>query len=197
MRHLRRNVTATVVGSLLALAALPTVALADPPDEGGVVVRSTASGGVWYADPDDRLILTTGATAAEFCTGTMTGDPLQQQFVETPTGAILLLVSSSEAEAWLYAATTIDEACDLVLSGGSPELLATGTVRFRINDNDLFASQTRTNSFGDHASGTLTALDGSSWNVTAHFRAVVLPSADGTCHCVMVRSDIIVAATGR
>jgi hypothetical protein len=197
MKHQTSRLASIVVGALLALAAVPAAASADPPDESGLVVRSTATGGVWYADPDDRLILTTGGTAAQFCTGTMTGDPLQEQFVETPTGAIVLLVSSGAADAWLYSAATIDEACGLILSGGSPELLATGTVAFRINDNDLFASQTRTNSFGDRAHGTLTALDGSSWNVTAQFRAVVLPSDDGTCHCVMVRSDIVVAATGR
>ena len=75
-------------------------------------------------------------------------------------------------------------------------LLASGTVDFRINDNDLLASQTRTNSFGDHAHGTLTGLDGSSWNVTAQSRVVVLPSDDGTCHCVHVRSDIILVARG-
>lgn len=196
MRHRTFGAAPIVVGALLALAAFPAVASADP-DDSGMVIRSTATGGVWYSDPDDRLVLMTGGTAAEVCTGTMTGDPLQEQFVETPTGAIVLLVSSSEAHAWLYAAAMIDEVCDLVASGGSPELLATGTVHFRINDNDLFASQTRTNSFGDRAHGTLTALDGSTWNVTAQFRAVVLPSDDGTCHCVMVRSDINLAATGR
>jgi hypothetical protein len=197
MKHQTSRLASIVVGALLALAAVPGVASADPPDESGFVVRSTATGGVVYADPGDRLILTTGGTAAQFCTGTMVGDALQEQFVETPTGAVVLLGSGREADAWLYSAATFDEACDLVQSGGSPVLLATGTVQFRINDNDLFASQTRTNSFGDRVSGTLTALDGSSWNVTAQFRAVVLPSDDGTCHCVMVRSDILVAATGR
>lgn len=182
-----------LVGGLLMPVALPGVASADPADSSGLVVRSTATGGVWYEDAADGLVLTTGGTAAEFCTGTMTGDPLHEQFVETPTGAIVLLVDAVEAEAWLYAAGTIGEVCATVAAGDAPELSAHGTVRFRINDNDLFASQTRTNSFGDRASGTLTALDGSSWNVTAQFRAVVLPSDDGTCHCVMVRSDITVA----
>ena len=160
------------------------------------MVRLDEMGGVWYGDPEDELVLITGGTAEEACTGTFQGAPLQAQIVETPTGALVLLVAGRDVEAWLYQATTVPDLCDIVLAGGEPTLLASGTVDFRINDNDLLASQTRTNSFGDHAHGTLTGLDGSSWNVTAQSRVVVLPSDDGTCHCVHVRSDIILVARG-
>jgi hypothetical protein len=189
MRHLTRTLSATVVGAMLALVALPAVALADPPDESGLVVRSTATGGVWYEDPADGLVLLTGGPAQEACAGTA-GLLLSEQFVETPTGAIVLLVEGADAEAWLYSADTFGEVCDTALAGGQPDLLAQGIVNFRINDNDLFASQTRTNSFGDRLHGTLVTPDGSIWRVTAQFHAVVLPSDDGSCHCVLIRSDI-------
>jgi hypothetical protein len=196
MRNPRWTIGLGVAGVLLALTALPAVAAAGQPDSSGPVVRLDEMGGVWYEDAEDGLVLLTGGTAEAGCTDQFDGNPLQAQIVETPTGALVLLVEAREVEAWLYTSPTVSDLCAIVLGGGTPPLLATGTVDFRINDNDLFASQTRTNSFGDRAHGTLTGLDGSSWNITAQSRAVVLPSDDGTCHCVHVRSDINLVARG-
>jgi hypothetical protein len=196
MRNPRRTIGLGVVSVLLALIALPAAATAGQPDSSGLVVRLDEMGGIFFEDPEDGLVLLTAGTAEEACTGAFEGAPLQAQIVETPTGALVLLVEGRDVEAWLYASPTVSDLCSIVLGGGTPNLLATGTVDFRITDNDLFASQTRTNSFGERAHGTLTGLDGSSWNVTAQFQAVVLPSDDGTCHCVHVRSDINLVARG-
>lgn len=74
---------------------------------------------------------------------------------------------------FLYDASSIDEICEAVVAGASPEPIANGTIRVVVNDNDVFASLSRTNAFGYTATGTLERPDGMPCAFSATFRAPI------------------------
>jgi hypothetical protein len=200
MNRTRRLIGLLIAAGLVSTVAFPASALANPPESTGNVIRVEEQIGVFYDDLDDQLVVLTGLPAEEWCPAFEAGFidfPLASvQLVETPTGAVAVLVSGTGLAAWVYSAATIADLCATVAAGGSPDLLAEGSLRFRINANDWFGSGTRTISIGDRATGTFVAPDGTSWHLTATFKAVLLPSDGGNACCVVFRSDIHLTQSG-
>jgi hypothetical protein len=148
---------------------------ADPPeDPPGPVSRFTEPFAAAYVDPADELVALGGPPPELGCFGLGFEDNLADfQIVELPSGPLKILIRDVDMPIFLYAASSIEEICDAVFGGVIPEPLATGTVRVVVNDNDVFASRTRTNSFGSTSTGILQQADGTACNFSAMFRALI------------------------
>jgi hypothetical protein len=165
--------------ALLALAAALCLiaagqAGADPPDDPpGPVSRFTDVFATVYVDPADGLVALGGPPAEEGCFGLGFDDIADFQIVELPSGPVKLLVRDVDQPMSLYEASTIDEVCEAVFAGMTPEPLASGVVRVVVSDNDTEASLTRTNAFGDMSTGTLQRADGTDCQFSGRFRAII------------------------
>jgi hypothetical protein len=145
-----------------------------PEDPPGPVSRFTEPFAVAFFDPADGLVALGGPPPELGCFDLGFEDNLADfQIVELPSGPVKLLIHDVDMPIFLYAASSIDEICDAVFAGAIPQPLATGTVRVVVNDNDLDASGTRTNSFGTTATGTLRRADGTACHFSAMFRALI------------------------
>lgn len=195
--RLRAILVSLAAGTLLAAILFPGVLTASAPSSSGLVVRFEDNWFVGYRDAADRLVAMTGPPAELGCHGLGHDEYVTQaQWVETPPGAIVLHIHRDEMPVWIYRASLFAEVCDAVLAGAEPELVASGTVRFVINDNDFFVSETRTNAFGDRATGTVAGADGSLWSFTGVFRALNEGIEDGQCICRIIREDITLVPRG-
>jgi hypothetical protein len=186
----RRLSMSCLVLSLVALAA-PAIVGAAAPSSSGIVVRFDDIALPVYVDEADHLVAVAGPPIELGCNGLGFEDfftPVQAAI--TPSNAVVVRVHASEVPIWIYAAGSIDEACETVAGGGSPELVASGDVRFTHTDNDFLVSETRMNAFGDTATGPVEGPDGSRWTFTGTFRALVEGVVDGECVCRIVRQDI-------
>lgn len=114
--------------------------------------------------------------------GTATFQPVNFQFLLSPSGAVLFHGRAKEVFAAVYDFTGLVFPAGLscaFLSG--PRKLAEGTAQRVSNDNDAFVSGTRPNTFGDRIGGQLENVwEGGSGRVQFNqvFRAVILK--DGT-----------------
>lgn len=94
------------------------------------------------------------------------------QVKETGQGAIVALVKGSDLNLELW---NIDSEEDRPLVGPCTDtdddgiFFAAGTVSFQANDNDVFASGTRGNSFGDQGKGEVTDVDGNDYSYSWKF----------------------------
>ncbi|CAN5824526.1 hypothetical protein BH24CHL6_BH24CHL6_00030 [soil metagenome] len=95
------------------------------------------------------------------------------QFNETANGAVVVRwAATSSLELWALDA-------DADLSGPCPDTddssapWAAGSAHVKSNDNDLFVSGSRTNSFGDSGKGTVTDAAGGSWHYSWTFHALI------------------------
>ena len=170
---MRRLAILTLAMGLWLLGGAPAGAV-PPQDPPGPVSRFTEPFAVAFFDPADGLVALGGPPPELGCFGLGFEDNLADfQIVELPSGPVKLLIHDVDMPIFLYAASSIDEICDAVFAGAIPEPLATGTVRVVVNDNDLDVSGTRTNSFGNSATGTLRRADGTRCHFSAVFRALI------------------------
>lgn len=192
-----RFLTSLVVGSVLAISSFPVMASAEAPDDSGIVIRIDDWLALGYRDAADDLVALGGPPAEQWCIDVGWEDYVTQyQFAHTPPGATVMTVHGSDLPVWVYRASLFAEVCDVVLGGGSPELIASGTVRLVVSDNDLFASETRTNSFGHSAIGTVVDAHGDLWSFSAEFRGQIAPSQGDECFCRIVRENITLSRRG-
>lgn len=177
---MRRMFVTVIVGLLMLPAAIAT---AEPPEESGIVNRSTAPGIAVIADPDDDLLVLVNVTSVEDFCNDEPADAGLVQVVELPNGVTVASVSDDDVPVLVVPEDGFEAACD---DPASYPVIATGTANFRLSDNDAFGSGTRGNVFGSQLQGTVTDDDGNLYNLTAFFRVRVTPDGDGT----LLRSDV-------
>lgn len=197
MKRVRRLLTSLAGGTVLAACTFPGVLVAAPPESSGVVIRFEDVFLAVYQDPADNLVAVTGPPLELGCQGLGFDEYVTSlQAADTPTGAFVLQVHVSEIPIHVYSGSSIDELCEIVLDGGTLDLIASGTGRFTADDNDVFVSGTRMNSFGYTTTGTLASDDGTVWSFTGVFRALTEGSEDGQCICRVIREDITLTPRG-
>jgi hypothetical protein len=153
----RVSMVAMVAALLLGVIGLP--GYANPPDESGVVERFDV--GIFYFFEGDGFVALGGPPPEEGCIGEGFDDLLTVQAVDHGDG-VQNFLTRGDQDLWVYAASSVDQVCETLAGGGTPELLASGTVRLVALDNDIDVSGTRTNSFGGSVSGRLETPDGGS-----------------------------------
>jgi hypothetical protein len=197
MKQLRRLVISIAGGAALAACTFPGVLVAAPPDSSGIVVRFDDVFVVGYQDPADGLVAIAGPPLELLCQGLGLDEFFTEiQVADTPSGAVTFHVRVADIPIHVYRGSSIGELCDEVLAGGTLDLVGSGAGRVTGNDNDLFVSESRTNSWGDALTGTVTSADGTRWSVAAAFRQLVEGTEDGQCICRTIREDVTLAQRG-
>ena len=163
---MRRLLVSVGVLSLLLATAAP--AMATPPDESGRVVRIALPFGVSFEDAGDGLVALGGPPAELGCLGEGFED-VPHQGVVMPNGVVNLLVKDVDQPFYIYEASSIDEVCESVFAGNTPEPIFTGSARVVATDNDAFGAGRNTNSWGSSANGTVYDADGN----PSHFNASI------------------------
>lgn len=174
-----------VVGALLAvLAALPTAAVAAPPDESGVVTRESSPVLAAFADESSGLAVIFGGewTEVDGACHLMPGGTGQAQIIDAP-GSGVHVVGRADVRAILITQDEFDALLDAVInSTPCPQIepLGIGTVKTRnvvstgMNNGAFTATFT--------AKGTLETDTGA---VRLHARRSIVDGPDGT-----VRRDV-------
>jgi hypothetical protein len=165
-----RRVLSVLTAAALALTlAGPVAAQGGPPDR-------TQEPVFGFVSDQSTYVLLVNITAEDFCAW------VEDEFQGMPRVASLVTVQQKETgqgavvetfRATVYAELWAIEGGDLgAICAGEGDLLGTGTVFWVSTDNDLFVSQSRTNSFGGALQGTIHGADGA-WRVTGQFRAQI------------------------
>jgi len=197
MKQLRRLLISLAGGTVLAACTFPGVLIAAAPASSGIVIRFEDVFLVAYEDPADNLVAVTGPSLELGCQGLGFDEYVTSlQAADTPTGAFVLHVHVSEVPIHVYSGSSIGELCDIAIDGGTLDPIASGMGRLTANDNDVFVSGTRMNSFGDTTTGTLASPDGTVWSFTGAFRALSEGTEDGQCICRVIREDITLKPRG-
>ena len=170
MRMRRLAVLVSVLAMFMAASAMP--AHAEPP-------RSEENVFFIFPDEDNSFAVFWNTTRSEFCAweeGGFVGpepaiEPVTVVSIETGKGAIVESFHATRPiELW-----ALDEDADLsgpcVDTDDQTAAWAAGDARVKVNDNDVFVSGTRTNSFGDSGRATVTDHVGGQWSYTWTFRA--------------------------
>lgn len=196
MKRIRRRLISLAGGAVLAACAFPGVLVAAP-QSSGIVVRFEDVFVVAYQDPADDLVAVAGPPLELLCQGLGLDEFVTElQVAEMPSGAVAFHVHVAEIPIHVYRGSAFGELCDETLAGGTLDLIASGMGRVTGNDNDVFVSETRMNSFGDTTTGTLASADGTMWTFTGAFRALVEGTEDGQCICRVIREDIALVPRG-
>ena len=186
-----RRLTRRAAGALLAVLLIPGGASAGSPASSGIVIRFDDVALVAYEDAADNLVAVTGPSLELGCLGLGFEEYFTEvQLAATPSTATVLRTTVPDVPLWVYHGGSIGELCDIVVGGGTLALIGSGTAKFTHTDNDLFVSETRTNSFGDAAQGWIVDGAGKARHVTATFRGLVEGNSDGVCLCRVVREDV-------
>lgn len=175
MRRITTGIAA--VGLAVGLAG-PAAAGAPPDDPAGPVTRYEADLSRAYVDVDDGLVALGGPPPEDGCFGIGFDGDGQWQEIELPNGVVVTMAKDDDQAMYLYEGASIGDVCDQVSAGETPELLASGTVRVRLNDNDSFVSGTRANVWGDFAVGQLVTPDGQTCQFAGRSRYRVTPNGD-------------------
>lgn len=187
----RRALTMLLAGMLAAVMIAP--AAAAPPD------RFEEPFTILFPDFENELVVFVNTDRAAYCTpevvqwendliawleGGQVGEPppepvfpdgfdgISVQAKQTGQGAIVALVKGSDLNLELW---NIDSEENRPLVGPCTDtdddgsFFAAGTVSFQSNDNDLFGSGTRGNSFGDQGKGDVTDADGNEYSYSWKF----------------------------
>lgn len=177
-RTMRRITTGiAAVGMVVALAG-PAAAGSPPDDPSGPVTRYEADLSRAYFDVDDGLVALGGPPPEEGCFGIGFDGNGQWQEIELPNGAVVTMAKDDDQPMYLYEGTSISDVCDQVYAGETPELLASGTVRVRLTDNDLLGSGTRASVWGDFAFGQLVTTEGETCQFVGRSRYLITPNGD-------------------
>lgn len=173
MRTRKVAVLVSMLAMLMTASALP--AHADPPE--------SSEENIFFIFPDEEngLAVFWNTTRDAFCAweeGGFVGpepviEPVTVSTLETGKGAIVgSFRATRPIELWM-----LDEDADL--SGPCTDTdnqtgpWATGDATVTSNDNDVFVSGTRTNSFGDRGRGTVVDSAGEQWFYSWTFRAQI------------------------
>jgi hypothetical protein len=197
MPHLRRLTVSLAAGLLLAALAFPGTSSADPPDTSGIVVRFDDLGGVGYEDLADQLVAVTGPPAELGCLGLGFDDYfVAVQAADTPPGAIVVRAHDEDVPLHVYRASGFAGLCGAVAANLPLTVIGVGTARFNHTDNDFFGSETRMNSFGNSATGSIVDDAGTVWSFSAVWRALVVPSEGDECVCRTIQENITLSPRG-
>jgi hypothetical protein len=168
----RGLVVAVVLAVLASALAVPAVANAPQRLEEPIFLL--------FPDTKYELAVFVNITRDDYCdweAGGFVGDPpvgelVESQVVETRKGA---LVGSFRADVSIELWQLDDDVPPLVGpcedTDGQAGQWATGTARVEANDNDLDATLTRTNSFGDRGQANVTDAAGDAWHYSWRFQA--------------------------
>lgn len=171
-----------VLAVFSGVMALP--ASADPPESSGNVERFEADD-VWdlYVDLDNEYWVFTNIERQTFCDWIFAGAPDEEFPVGIAPASLQLVFSGDsavlrievpESQTWLHAFTGDDPLID-PCNGSEEAASFTGTLHWRINDNDGPNQGKRANSFGPNAQGTLWDAGGGAWHYSFSVRIVIPP----------------------
>jgi len=175
---------------LLLVLAVQAPASAEPPE------RTEAPWINVFVDDEHQLVVFWNITRADYCawaesgfTGTPPVDRLiPTQFIETANGAVVVKFSAtSTLELWALDADA-DFSGPCADTDDSSVPWAVGSAHVTANDNDLFVSGSRTNSFGDRGRGTVWDASGAGWRYSWTFRT--LTDRDFESRAVVDRSTL-------
>lgn len=172
---MRKRILSTLATVALVVSGGGAAAATSPDDPPGPVERFDRE--VYPAWMGDGLVALAGPLPQQGCFGEGFEPNGREQVIWLKNGVV---VSSGSAVASLriWAAASIDEICETVYAGGTPELIAEGTVRVRFGDNDAAGSRTRGNPYGYHAVGELTTPEGQRCRFLGRFHVVVTPDGE-------------------
>lgn len=173
---MKRGVIVPALAVVLMVATtLPSGAdfLNGPANPGPVVVRFEGTTGILTFDLERGLIGGTGVSHEDVAAA-CAGDPsafqsVADQLLLTPPGAVALLEMGEDLSVFVYEIPPppfdpFEDFCELFTT---TDPLATGTGDLILNDNDLFVSGGRTNSFGSRTVGWVTDQGGNVFRYTA------------------------------
>lgn len=171
-RRFRSRLTGSLLAGVLAGLTMAPLALAAPPDSSGAVSRYSDVFAVAYLDEKDGLWALGGPPPEEGCFGLGFDDPADIAEVQTPAGPLKVWVRQGETPVHVYDATP-GHPCEVIEAGGSPVPLYVGYMSTIGNDNDLFVTFSRTNSFGFSSTGWVWDGEGNACRFSAHVRLLI------------------------
>ncbi len=166
-----------VLVALLLVLAVSAPASAGPPEQ------TEEPFFLVFLDVKYELVVFWNITRADFCAwveSDFAGAPpvdrlVPVQYIETANGAVVAQYNAtSTLELW-----TLDADADFPFPGAcvdtddSAAPWAVGSVQVTANDNDLFVSGSRTNSFGSRGRGSVWDASGAGWRYVWTFRALI------------------------
>ncbi len=164
-----------VLVALLLVLAVSAPASAGPPE------RTEDPWVNVFWDVEHELVVFWNITRDDFCAweaGGFTGAPpvdrlVPAQYIETANGAVVSKTrATSTLELWaLDADADFSGLCADTDDSSAP--WAVGSAQVTANDNDLFVSGSRTNSFGDRGHGSVWDAAGAAWRYSWTFRALI------------------------
>lgn len=175
---MKRITTGIAAVALVVGLAGPAVAGDRPDDPPGPVTRYEADLARAYLDIDDGLVALGGPPPEDGCYGNGFDADGQWQEIELPSGAIVTTAKQEDQAMYVYEGLSIADVCSQVYAGETPELLASGTVRVRLTDNDSSVSGTRGNAWGDFAVGQLSTPDGQTCQFVGRSRYRFTPNGE-------------------
>jgi len=157
---------------LVALIAIPAAfvafaspAVADPPDSSGVVERLVIPDFTLLADVDEGLALFVNISRDDLCDS---GDPQEDwnfHLVNSPPGALVARIQAPDVPIYLYPFNEDVPPFVGPCEDTQEEPAFVGTADVTLNDNDVFVSGGRTDSFGNRGQGIVYSTDdGSAWH---------------------------------
>lgn len=146
---------------------------AEPPATSGIVIRFDGLGAFLTIDSARGLTAIQGIDVVEACQGNPIMEVVEIQRILNPNGPVVELLKSDELRTSVWPFTGFS--CALFTT---TDPLAVGTSSLIRNDNDIFVSGTRTNSFGWRGHGVLN--DGDGEEVRFHNNVRLLILKDGT-----------------
>ncbi len=174
-RRLATRTSRCVLVALLLVLAVSAPASADPPERTEDPLISV------FPDVKYELAVFWNITRADYCAWEESGftgaPPVERlvpvQYIETANGAVVAKISAtSTLELWtLDADADFSSACADTDDSSAP--WAVGSADVTGNDNDLFVSGSRTNSFGHRGRGSVWDASGAGWRYVWTFRALI------------------------
>lgn len=187
-----KTVRTAIVALLLMASAVP--AHAEPPE----VVEHPFFQLFIFPDTTYDLAVFWNITRNDYCDWAADGfpgpppiqKPVEVMLKETGKGAVVASFQATRIlELWhLDADADLSGPCEDTDDQVGPA--AVGTAQVGVNDNDLFVSGTRTNSFGFRGQGRLVGEDGSRWNYSVTFRARI--DRQGSFSAMVDRTNLVV-----
>jgi hypothetical protein len=180
----------SILVALLLVLTVPAPAMAEPPERTEDPWMNVS------LDVEHQLVAFWNITRADYCAWAesgFTGAPpvdrlVPSQYIETADGAVVAKFSAtSTLELWALDADA-DFSAPCADTDGSSAPWAVGSAHLTGNDNDLFVSGSRTNSFGGRSRGTVWDASGAGWRYHWTFRA--LTDRDFESRAVVDRSTL-------
>ena len=157
---------------LAAFVAFASPAVADPPDSSGVVERLVIPDFTIVLDADEGFVVFVNITRDDFCDSGGPQEDWNFHLVNSPSGALVARIQAEDVPVYLH---PLNEGVPPFVGpceDSQEEPAFVGTADVTLNDNDVFVSGGRTNSFGQRGHGIVYAADdGSAWHYSWTSRA--------------------------